>query len=1117
MKKKSFYYKLFMRISTISIVVMLSMTNLFAIHELKAQRLEEYGIRLNETQYTLGNIIALIEQKTNFKFTIYENEIDKERIFIPLQKDQTLLELLEDISRAESLRFYRVNDLISITKFKSKTKMPKPIVIDQLTITGMVVDETGVPLPGASISNGNSGKGTISDFDGKYSIEAVFGDILTFSYMGFSTQEIQVGDDLTIDVGMNLESSKLDEVVVIGYGQQQKRDVTGSVYSISDGSIPNDPVQSPDKLLKGRIPGVYIAQNSGQPGSATTIRIRGGTSINAGNNPLFILDGVPLDISTENSSSGIAQGGPLNPMASIRPEDISSISVLKDASATAIYGSRGANGVVIITTKTGAKGKSSVTLTTNMGIQEVRKKIPLLNAMQFARIKNEAFINDGEEAPYTEQEIVALGEGTDWQEEVFRTAVLQNYNLSLSGGGDKTRYYVSGAYAKQEGIIINSDLTNFNFRVNLNTDISDRFRIGNTLTLNRINTNIIRSSTKTSGSDAGIVNGAIMMDPTLTIYNPDGSYVRRSDADTPNPVATALEVTNKVETSRVIDNFFGEYDLTDNLSFKSTLGINYLNNQENYFKPNTVFIAGNEINEAAVGILKREHWINSSTLSYVTNFGGKHNLNLLGGFSVEGTRAELLRAGASNFPNNMLREFDLSSGTVFSAPRTNKETSNLISYLARANYGFKDTYLITASARYDGSSKFGKGNKYGFFPSGALAWRVSNEGFMASQNLISDLKLRGSYGVTGNQEIGNYQSLSLLSTVNVITNDQGRTGIYPSNIGNPDLKWETTEQLDMGLEMEFWKGALALNADYYKKTTKDLLLSVPVPWSTGFETALVNLGRMENEGIELAVSSNALQIGAATFNLELNIAKNRNKILDLGGTNQFFVEDSAIIVKEGLPLGSFYGLVFDGIFQTVEEVGNSSQTNTRPGDERYLDLNGDGEITAEDRRVIGNAQPDLIGGFAASVAYGNLTLSTNFNYVIGNQIYNKDRVDLDRPNGTKNNSTRVLDRWTPTNPGNNIPRIGSPFSFSDKYLEDGSYLRMQDVNLAYQVPVNVLEQINLKNLTLSLNVQNLFTITDYTGYDPEVSVNGQSTLSQGIDQGVYPTARTFTLGLQMGF
>ncbi|WP_147676651.1 SusC/RagA family TonB-linked outer membrane protein [Algibacter pacificus] len=1119
MKKKSLNFKLLMRISTLLITVMLSITNLFAVNKVNAQRLEAYEIKLTESTYTLRSVIDLIEQTTNFSFIVYEKEIDMSSIYVPYQQDQSLLSLLENLSKKENLKFYRVNNLISVTKSKDNGKEIEASVIDLFTITGVVKDKDGIPLPGATVLNKTSKKGTVTNFDGEYKIEATQGDVLNFSFIGYATQELTVGDAEVINVSMALESSELDEVVIIGYGEQQKRDLTGAVSFITERDIPNDPVQSPEKLLKGRVPGVYISQNSGQPGSATTIRVRGGTSINAGNNPLFIVDGVPMDISTSGSTSGIAQGSPLNPMASIRPENISSMTVLKDASATAIYGSRGANGVIIITTKTGKKGKPTVALNTHFGVQQIRKKLALLNASQFARIKNEAYLLDGEEAPYTETEIAGLGEGTDWQDEVYRSAMIKNYNLSFSGGDDKTKYYISGGFAEQEGIIINSDLKNINFRANINSEISDKFRIGNTLSLNRINTNIIRSSTGTSGSDAGIVNGAIKMDPILTIYNPDGSYVRRSDADTPNPVATALELTNQVETSRIIDNFFGEYDLTESLTFKSTLGINYLNNQENYFKPNTVFIAGNEINQAAIGVLKREHWVNSNTLTYANEFGENlnHSLNLVGGFSLEGNRSELLRAGASNFPNNVLREFDLSSGTVFSAPQTHKESSKLISYLARANYGYKNTYLFTVSARYDGSSKFGKGNKYGFFPSAALAWRVSNEDFMTKQDVISDMKLRASFGVTGNQEIGNYQSLSLLSTVNVVAGDQGKTGIYPANIGNPDLKWETTNQLDFGLEMSLWDGLLAVNADYYRKTTKDLLLSVPVPWTTGFADALVNLGKMQNEGFEIAVNSKSFELGKTKLNFGINLSKNKNEILDLGGTNQFFVEGSAIIVKEGLPLGSFYGYVFDGILQDEADIANSSQTTSLPGDERYVDINNDGTIDADDRKVIGNAQPDLIGGFSANVSYNNLSLSTNFNYVIGNDIYNKDRQDLERADGARNNSTKVLDRWTPTNPSNYIPATGGVSSFSNKYLEDGSYLRLQDVTLAYQLPVNILEKLNLKNLTLSLSAQNLITITNYSGYDPEVSVNGQSSLSQGIDQGVYPTAKTYTLGLQLGF
>ncbi|MDT0678552.1 SusC/RagA family TonB-linked outer membrane protein [Autumnicola musiva] len=991
----------------------------------------------------------------------------------------------------------------------------------QEVITGTVLDESGLPLPGVNITEKGTTNGTQTDFDGNFTIQVASSEaILVFSFLGFEKQEIPVQGRINVKVILSENVAQMEEVVIIGYGQQERRDVTGSISSISPEALPVNPVEAPDRLMKGRMPGVFISQNSGQPGGTTTMRIRGGTSINAGNDPLFIVDGVPLDMNAESSSAGVASGGSLNPLTNINPSDIKSISVLKDASATAIYGSRGANGVVIITTKTGVAGRTMINFNSSFSLQKVRKTIPLLDATEFARYRNEVAVKSGDEPIYSEQEINSLGRGTDWQDEVFRTALLQNYSLSISGGNEKTRYYMSGSYTDQQGIIINSDLKNLNFRVNLDTEVTDNVRVGNALTLARTNSDIVNTSTATSGSASGIVFGALSMDPTLPIYHEDGTYILSSEDDTPNPVAHALELTNEVESTRLLNNLYVEFDLTENLLFRSAFGINLLDNNENYFKPSTIYLAGSLRNTARVGAYQKEHWTSSNTITFNSTFGETYpqSLELLGGITIDEENTEVLRAGASGFPTNDLKYYDLSSGTVFNAPQTFVDGWNLISYLGRANYTFNDKYLLTASARYDGSSRFGAGNKFGFFPSGAIGWRISNEEFMQTSNIFSDLKLRASYGKTGNQEIGNYGSLSLLSTVNVLTGDQARTGIYPRNIANPDLKWETTDQFDVGVDMELWNNAISITADYYKKTTTDLLLNVPIPWTTGFSDALVNLGELKNEGVELAINANTIRFGEARLNLSFNAAKNKSEILNLGDIEPFFVGES--IIREGLPLGSFFGYVYEGVFQNEQEIENSAQPEAQPGDERFADLNEDGRINAEDRQVIGNAQPDIIGGFSGKLFYKNFELSARFNYSVGNEIYNETRRHLESLSGsTKNQSVVALNRWTPDNPSNTIPaaRRGRPGYFSDRYIEDGSYLRMQDLTLAYVFPTNLLEKLNFKNIMIFVSGENLLTVTDYSGFDPEVSGYGQNALSQGIDQDVYPTAKTFRIGLQLGF
>jgi len=737
----------------------------------------------------------------------------------------------------------------------------------QETLTGRVVDaQTGEPLPGVNILVKGTTRGTSTDVNGEFSFNVDdLNIVLVVTYIGYEQKEIEVSGSEQIEVQLQLSVVEGEELVVIGYGQQRQRDLTGAVSSINTKDIQNQTVTSAEQFLQGKIPGVQLTNSSGQPGSATNILIRGGSSINAGNLPLFVVDGVPINMSTDETSAGILNGVPISPLASINPDDIQSISVLKDASATAIYGARGAGGVVLLTTKRGVSGNAQVSYRGSLGIQTSPENYPVLNATEYAQLRNEALKNDGLPPIYTEQEINSFGEGTNWQDEIFRTGNAQKHYISLGGGNETTQYFVSAGYNFMNGAIIESDFENINLRLNLNADITEKIRIGNNFTASRINSNIIKSSENTGGSGADVILAALIFNPTTAVRADDGTYnLINEPGGQPNPVATAREITNQNERYNYVNNFFGEFDISNGLTFRSDLGININNSKENYFTPDYIQIV-TPLNQATVGSLNNTNWVFNNILRFEKQFEAfgniPQNIDVTLGFTRENTSRELLQAGALGFPVNELGFHNLSSGEQFSTPGTFEDSSDLISYLGRVNYRLLDRYLFTVSGRVDGSSRFGKGNKYGFFPSGAFAWNMADESFIEDLDMFSELKLRLSYGITGNQEIGNYQSLSLMSTSTIVLSERVQNAVFPLNISNPDLKWETTGQFNVGLDIRTLNDKLSFSADYYNKKTSDLLLNSPLPFTSGFGQSTINLGDIRNKGFEFGIQANSLRSG----------------------------------------------------------------------------------------------------------------------------------------------------------------------------------------------------------------------------------------------------------------
>jgi TonB-linked SusC/RagA family outer membrane protein len=960
--------------------------------------------------------------------------------------------------------------------------------------------------------------GTTTNADGNFTLNAPDGSgILVFSYIGYTTEEVAVNGRTTVNVVMVPDVESLSEVVVVGYGTVKKSDLTGSVTQVNSENIKATPIVALDRAMQGRAPGVLVTQNSSRPGGGTTIRIRGTGSVTAGNEPLYVIDGYPTgDLNT------------LNPM------DIESIEILKDASATAIYGSRGSNGVVLVTTKRGKAGQSQVALESYYGVQYVRRKLPLLNAREYAEFINEAQVNNGtqpyfdgssEERPLPE----TLGKGTDWQDEVFRNAPIHNVQLSLSGGSEKTQYAISGNSFSQEGLILNSFFKRYTVRTNLDHRISKRLKVG--LSMQGAYAHERRARVETGGQiEAGVTGAALNFAPVFPVYTPEGRFYRNfgvlNGQQVDNPVGVATDIHNKVNTIRLLTNAFAEFEIIKDLTFRTSWGADINSSKSDFYATRQTNIGFNTNGSASISSGQNLNWLNENILSYSKTIAGVHNLSGVLGYTSQGFRNEFFTANAANFRADFALYNNLGSGATLRAPGSGAVDWGLVSYLARVNYGYSNRYLFTLTARADGSSRFGPTRKYGFFPSGALGWRVINEPFMANQRIFSDLKLRGSYGLSGNQEIGDYAYLSSIMPVNTAFGGTLQVGGAQNRVGNRDLSWEKNAQFNVGADIGVLNNRIQLTADYYIKTTSDLLILVNIPQSSGFSTSLQNIGKVENRGVELGLNTTNIDKGDLQWFTEFNISFNQNEILNLDRGRREFVSGlfgnvaGYNLTRVGEPLGLFYGRVAEGIFQNQEEITGSAQPNAKPGDFRFQDLNSDGAITDADRTTIGNPNPTFFGGINNTLTFKGFDLNIFLQGSYGNDILNFQRFESFNLNGQNNQSRDVLNRWTPTNPSNTIPRAntgGGQRILSTFHVEDGSYLRVRNISLGYTLPAALIGKLPLTSIKVYVSAQNFITFTKYSGYDPEVSFFGSGSVNQGVDYGAYPAAKTLTAGLNLKF
>ncbi|MBZ4044122.1 SusC/RagA family TonB-linked outer membrane protein [Flavobacterium hibisci] len=1012
----------------------------------------------------------------------------------------------------------------------------------QSKLDGTIVDDiTNQPIIGASVIIKGTTHGVQTDTEGKFYFQTgqKLPYTLIITYIGYKKTEIIV-DKNPVTISLKEERQELDELVVVGYGSQKRKDITGSVSSVPKANL-SQVSSSADNLLRGAVSGVVVTQSSGRPGASSSVRIRGGNSITAGNEPLYVLDGILIYNDNANSSAGIANAGAsLNVLSTINPSDIESIEVLKDASATAIYGSRGANGVVIITTKKGTKGQDNISYQGYFGFQNISKKLSVMNASQWASLRNDVQASIGQAPSFTDAQIEAFktSGNYDWQSAAFRRASpVQNHQLSFSGGDERSRYSISAGYFDQEGIVLGSDFKRISLRVNYEKNYSQNFKFGvNANYSNSVSNGI--ASNSTGGRNPNPLVSVLLTAPVVPIRNEDGTYNVKNNIYTtsvngfvPNPINDLENTINETKINRILTSLFGEYKITKKLTAKVAVSGDVIDTKQNYYAPaNTSNGAGTK-GSAAVGDRLVSSVLNENTVNYNTNFGENHKFSALGGYTLQCTKGEVVTAGSNTFVNDANTYNALQDGVAVK-PYSDAYESILKSWLARVNYSYKGKYNFTLSARADGSSRFGSESRWGYFPSAGFSWNITDEEFANNIKGVTEAKLRITAGTTGNQEIGNYLALAQMGSVNYSFGGTLYTGLAPTRLSNTDLKWEKTTQYNVGLDLSLFERKINFVFDVYYKKTNDLLISVPVPLTSGYASVLQNIGGVENKGIEIGLTTENLKTENFSWNSNLVFSANRNKVVAIGnGVNQFFpvvpngslLQQQPVTVKVGLPLGTFWGYRTNGIFQTQEEVNTqpkiNSLANTKVGDRKYVDTNGDGVITALDKGNLGSSQPKFVGSFSNTISYNDFDLNFSFQGSYGAKIFNALNQQLEISTLGTNVSTALADRWTPTNPSNEIPRASSsPLGIvSERYVEDASFLRLKLITLGYTLPKSISKKLGTKSVKFYVSAENLITWTKYTGYDPEVSSYEQNNLYPGIDFGSYPNSKTFISGLNVTF
>jgi TonB-linked SusC/RagA family outer membrane protein len=1135
-----------------------------------AQNLLERIVTIHLDQTDVGTFLNNLEKSTGVDFVYSSKAIGAQRKLSVHQNNQKLALVLETTLRPMNIGFRLVDG--SILLHRSAGDSPSTagdpanilgtitnIDLLDLTITGTVTDEKGEGLPGVSVVVKGTQRGTVSSASGAFNISVGSDkDMLVFSFVGYLSQEVAVGNKKKIDISMTTDNKALEEVMVVGYGTQKKSDLTGSVSSVKGADLTRLPTQRVDQALQGRAAGVMVQNTDGAPGGNAIIRVRGGNSITGGNNALVVVDGIQgVNITT------------------INPNDIESLEVLKDASATAIYGARGANGVILITTKRGASGKAVLNYGFSMGVQKLNNKLDLMNAGDYARKSNDWAAKQNGTAsapivpviPFSTEQIAQLDAkgGTDWQNELYREGKMQNHQLSLSGGNETARYFVSAGYMNQQGIVLNTKYTRYNLRSNLDFKVTSWMNAGVNLNVIKDKGNVppVGEGTRFGDILGQVINTVARFDPATPVYDANGNYNTKAlkggpdgskiyaDSDVWNPVATALEtkseknnITNEIST-------FLDFKLLKGLSLRVTGAASINSNDEQHYY-STKTQPGRGV--SGLGDLaenKYQYFQNSNILTYSNVFNKKHALTITGVAEQQLIQSKSSFISAQGFFSDDTGINDLGGASQINERYNSQSKQVLNSFLGRVNYVFDEKYMITASYRADGSSVFGANNKWGYFPSAAAAWRVSQEDFLENLTFVSNLKLRASWGKTGNQAIQPYQTLATVASGFNYAYD----GIDTPNIGfqlgraaNPNLRWETTEQTNAGVDLGFFNERLTATVDIYKKTTKDLLLNKQVEAYTGFTTILSNVGSIQNKGLEISLGGKPLSGTKLRWNTSVNISFNRSKVLALldnaplairtntGGGYQIFGSGFSLkYLQVGQAVDQMRGYVNLGTWSEAE-IDQAKLMGQAPGEAKWKDVNGDGKITrdGDGLQVIGNASPKFIYGWNNSIGYKDFDLTFLIQGSYGNDIFNAVRIKTENPsNGLSSN---LKNRWTADNQNTSVPVFLSSQQRnlldlgpnqtagigvdqrSSRWIEDGSYLRMKNVTLTYTIPSAIAGKIGASRLAAYVTAINLFTITKYTGYDPEVSsFNAGGAGGLGIDLSNYPTSKMFMFGINLTF
>ncbi|HPE75312.1 MAG TPA: SusC/RagA family TonB-linked outer membrane protein [Draconibacterium sp.] len=1069
------------------------------------------------------DVLKEIEESSNFRFFYIREQVGVERQVTVKANGATVEQILDKLFDDQGISYKVMDDnLVLLSPDKSITTIEK-LSSQQKSVSGKVTDESGQPLPGVTVLIKGTTNGSVTNIDGVFTISNIPENAtLVFSFIGMRTQEVTVAGQTTINITMGVDAIGIEEVVAIGYGSQKKSDLTGAVVSVSNEDMNmGGTVSSAAQALQGRTAGVVVTQNSKAPGGSISVRIRGSNSISSNNEPLYVVDGFP----TSNGSD-------------INPNDIESMQILKDASATAIYGARGANGVILITTKRGKAGESEITYSGYVGTQKIVNPFDMLDGKQYMNLANALYKEiDGQEnaenAVYTESQLQS-NINTDWIKETSRTGVVQDHNIQFKGGSEKTKVLASLGYFDQKGVMKNTDFSRLSGRINIDQTVNDYVKAGATVFAQRENSNFQLYSGNILNQN--VLLGILNYDPTVPAYNEDGTYGRPPGGRGDNPLANLLERINDSTKDKFNGNLYLEIEPLKNLVFRVNGGAELTHSFVGTYLPRSTYQGGIDNGVASRNEFSSLNQLLDATLSYKKIINEDHSLNVMGGYSYQKYGYQNENIGVKGFSTDLFSYNNVGAASTITSVSSYKRESLLVSFFGRFNYAFRDKYLATFTLRGDGSSRFGSDQRWGTFPSGSLAWRLDQEEFIKDLDVFSNLKLRLGYGKTGNDQVGEYASYALMSNTHLTfdgsTNTAG-THLNPNTPENPTLKWETTSQYNVGLDMGFFNSRLAVSVDAYSKSTYDLLIRKNLPTYSGFFVVQSNVGEISNKGFEIELNS-INTTGEFKWETRFNFALNRNKVVSLGGESEIYItsskpvgnvsEEQYAVIREGEPLGSLFGYVYDGVLQEGETY--APQPNSKPGDPKYLDLSGpegipDGKITSADRTIIGSAQPDFFFGFTNNFDYKNFDLSLFFYGSVGNDLLNMNRMNLEW-----NRTTEALNRWTPSNTNTDQPRNGFYYAqyggyTNSHFVEDASFLRLKNITLGYTIPSSV---NFLSSLRIYVVAENVFTLTKYTGWDPEVDTKGYEAKGSqtanaggGLDFNSYPSMKAFTVGLNVTF